>query len=206
MAWNCSTSLGQTSLRYCNFFKILLFFFLSEVAKAVKDFGIFFVTISWQTELEKKFQSTSVIKARVIFYLYKNQKKSYSEVELKDTLSVYKWRCREAVVSGPAAVPTHTSQQGLRNGTWTGGVQSRGVNIWIFLTKMASKNSGKSEGAKRGRTEPTGSPPERSPTPGEARLGDWMRKIEETITAQWIFLPVLWKKSTLTPAGYEPAT
>jgi len=38
-------------------------------------------------------------------------------------------------------------------------------------------------GAKRGRTEPT-SPPERPPTPGEARLGDWMRKIEETIKVQ----------------------
>jgi len=37
--------------------------------------------------------------------------------------------------------------------------------------------------AKRGRTETT-SPPERPPTPGEARLGDWMRKIEETIKAQ----------------------
>jgi len=37
--------------------------------------------------------------------------------------------------------------------------------------------------AKRGRTEIT-SPPERPPTPGEARLGDWMRKIEETIKAQ----------------------
>jgi len=36
--------------------------------------------------------------------------------------------------------------------------------------------------AKRGRTETT-SPPERPPTP-EARLGDWMRRIEETITAQ----------------------
>jgi len=49
---------------------------------------------------------------------------------------------------------------------------------------MASKNSGKSEGAKHGRTELTGSPPVRLPTPGEARLGDWMQKIEETITAQ----------------------
>jgi len=37
--------------------------------------------------------------------------------------------------------------------------------------------------AKRGRTEIT-SPPERPPTPGEARLGDWMRKIEETIKVQ----------------------
>jgi len=52
------------------------------------------------------------------------------------------------------------------------------------LTKMTSKNSSKTEGVKRGRTESTGSPPERSPTPGEARLGDWMRKIEETIRDQ----------------------
>jgi len=37
--------------------------------------------------------------------------------------------------------------------------------------------------AKRGRTEIT-SPPERPPTPGEARLGDWMRKIEENIKEQ----------------------
>jgi len=37
--------------------------------------------------------------------------------------------------------------------------------------------------AKRGRTEIT-SPPERPPTPGEARLGDWMRKIEEYIKEQ----------------------
>jgi len=41
--------------------------------------------------------------------------------------------------------------------------------------------------AKRGRTEitsPITSPPERPPTPGEARLGDWMRKIEEYIKEQ----------------------
>jgi len=51
--------------------------------------------------------------------------------------------------------------------------------------KMASKSSGKkSEGVKRGRTESTGSPPERSPTPGGAKLGDWMKKIENTIAAQ----------------------
>jgi len=49
---------------------------------------------------------------------------------------------------------------------------------------MASKNSGKSEGVKRGRTESAGSPPERSPTPGEARLGDWMRQIEAKLSAQ----------------------
>jgi len=51
------------------------------------------------------------------------------------------------------------------------------------LTRMTS-NSGKTEGVKRGRTESTGSPPERSPTPGEAKLGDWMRKIEDTIRDQ----------------------
>jgi len=51
------------------------------------------------------------------------------------------------------------------------------------LTRMTS-NSGKSEGVKRGRTESTGSPPERSPTPGGAKLGDWMKKIEDTIAAQ----------------------
>jgi len=49
---------------------------------------------------------------------------------------------------------------------------------------MASKNSGKSEGVKRGKTESTGSPPERLPTPGGAKLGDWMRRIEDTIAAQ----------------------
>jgi len=59
--------------------------------------------------------------------------------------------------------------------------------------KMASKNSGKSEGVKRGRTESTGSPPERSPTPGGAKLGDWMRKIEETIAAQAIEIESLKK-------------
>jgi len=42
-----------------------------------------------------------------------------------------------------------------------------------------------------------GSPPERSPTPGEARLGDWMRKIEETITAQAIEIESL-KKTVMT--------
>jgi len=51
------------------------------------------------------------------------------------------------------------------------------------LTRMTS-NSGKTEGVKRGRTESTGSPPERSPTPGGAKLGDWMKKIEDTIAAQ----------------------
>jgi len=62
---------------------------------------------------------------------------------------------------------------------------------------MASKNSGKSEGVKRGRTESAGSPPERSPTPGEARLGDWMRKIEETIAAQASEIESL-KKTVMT--------
>jgi len=176
-------------------------------------------------------------------------------------------------VSGPAAVSTHTPQQGLTNSLWTGGVRSRGVIFEFVCLKMASKNSGSNEteedfsflniaktnpaviknkalqerlerlqgregpsqegsekmdveklvqerltkirgtseerrkreevraalrrlsqeaevkmetlekSAKRGRTEIT-SPPERPPTPGEARLGDWMRKIEETIKAQ----------------------
>jgi len=53
------------------------------------------------------------------------------------------------------------------------------------LTKLtSSKNIGRSESVKRGRTESTGSPPERSPTPGGAKLGDWMKKIEDTIAAQ----------------------
>jgi len=38
--------------------------------------------------------------------------------------------------------------------------------------------------AKRGRTKPTVSPPERPPTPGGAKLGNWMRHIEATISAQ----------------------
>jgi len=41
-------------------------------------------------------------------------------------------RCREAVVSSPAAVPTHTPQQGLRNRTWIGGVRSREVIFEFF--------------------------------------------------------------------------
>jgi len=50
---------------------------------------------------------------------------------------------------------------------------------------MASKNSSKSKsGVKQGRTESTGSPPERAPTPGGAKLVDWMREIEAKIKAQ----------------------
>jgi len=50
---------------------------------------------------------------------------------------------------------------------------------------MASKNSSKSgSGAKRGRTESTGSPTERAPNPGRAKLRDWMRQIEAKMTAQ----------------------
>jgi len=49
--------------------------------------------------------------------------------------------------------------------------------------EYAQKREVIEKSAKRGRTEIT-SPPERPPTPGEARLGDWMRKIEETIKAQ----------------------
>jgi len=63
---------------------------------------------------------------------------------------------------------------------------------------MASKNSnsGRSEGVKRGRTESAGSPPERSPTPGEARLGDWMRQIEAKITTQANEIEALQKTMT----------
>jgi len=49
--------------------------------------------------------------------------------------------------------------------------------------EFAQKREVIEKSAKRGRTEIT-SPPERPPTPGEARLGDWMRKIEENIKEQ----------------------
>jgi len=47
------------------------------------------------------------------------------------------------VWSGCCSYPCPST--GLRNGTWIGGVWSRGVIIWIFLLKIASKNSGNSE-------------------------------------------------------------
>jgi len=70
------------------------------------------------------------------------------------------------------------------------------------LTRMTS-NSGKTESVKRGRTESTGSPPERSPTPGGAKLGDWLRRIEDTITAQ--ASEIISLKKTLTKLKVEIA-
>jgi len=57
------------------------------------------------------------------------------------------------------------------------------AEIRRYNRESAEKRETAANSAKRGRTEIT-SPPERPPTPGEAKLGDWMPKIEETITAQ----------------------
>jgi len=47
-----------------------------------------------------------------------------------------------------------------------------------IIERLAAEKAEKS--AKRGRTESSSSPPERPPTPGGAKLGDWMRCIEGT--------------------------